>query len=106
LIDKYSFLVGNAGRNIRHTEPGCCRHIPFKEYWNFQIRLDFQNVFHNYDWSNPTTASRSVSRISAQGLATDSPQGSPAIVPGLCSIYATVPWMAREEYTVQKLKIK
>jgi len=28
---------------------------PIRERFNLQIRLDFQNVFHNYAWSNLTT---------------------------------------------------
>jgi hypothetical protein len=62
LIDKCSFLIGNSGRNIvtgtrlLYSQGSVQKNIPFKERFNFQIRLDFQNVFHNYAWSNPTTA--------------------------------------------------
>ena len=62
LIDKCSFLIGNSGRNIvtgtrlLYSQGSVQKNISFKERFNFQIRLDFQNVFHNYAWSNPTTA--------------------------------------------------
>src|SRR5438874_13650634 len=61
LIDKCSFLIGNSGRNIvtgprlLYSPGSVQKNIPIKERFNFQIRLDFQNVFHNYAWSNPTT---------------------------------------------------
>ena len=61
LIDKCSFLIGNAGRNIvtgtrlLYSQGSAQKNFPFKEHWNFQVRLDFQNVFHNYAWSPPTT---------------------------------------------------
>ena len=56
-----AFTPGNSGRNIvtgtrlLYSQGSAQKNIPFKERWNFQIRLDFQNVFHNYAWSNPTT---------------------------------------------------
>jgi len=61
LIDKCSFLIGNSGRNIvtgtrlLYSQGSAQKNIPFQEHWNFQIRLDFQNVFHNYAWNPPTT---------------------------------------------------
>jgi hypothetical protein len=61
LINKCSFLVGNSGRNIvtgprlMYSQGSVQKNIPIKERFNFQIRLDFQNVFHNYAWSNPDT---------------------------------------------------
>jgi len=32
-----------------------CNTAAFSQIVNLQLRLDFQNVFHNYAWSNPTT---------------------------------------------------
>ena len=61
LINKCSFVIGNSGRNIvtgprlMYSQGSIQKNIPIKERFNFQIRLDFQNVFHNYAWSNPDT---------------------------------------------------
>jgi hypothetical protein len=62
LIDKCSFQIGNSGRNIvtgtrlLYSQGSAQKNIPIGERFNLQIRLDFQNVFHNYAWNNPTTA--------------------------------------------------
>jgi hypothetical protein len=56
-----AFTAGNSGRNIvtgtrlLYSQGSAQKNIPIKERFNLQLRLDFQNVFHNYAWSNPTT---------------------------------------------------
>jgi hypothetical protein len=58
-----AFLPGNSGRNIvtgtrlLYSQGSAQKNFRFGESERFQmqIRLDFQNVFHNYAWSNPTT---------------------------------------------------
>jgi hypothetical protein len=62
LIDKCSFLVGNSGRNIMTgtrllwSQVSAQKNWRIHERWGVQLRWDFQNVFHNYNWSNPTLA--------------------------------------------------
>ena len=55
------FTPGNAGRGIV-TGTGAIgnlasasKEVSFKERWKFQVRFDFQNPFHNFSLSNPTT---------------------------------------------------
>jgi hypothetical protein len=54
------FTVGNAGRNIV-TGPGILysqasvkKNFAITERWNFQIRFDFQNPFHNWGFNAPS----------------------------------------------------
>jgi hypothetical protein len=60
MIDKCSFLVGNSGRNIMTgtrllwSEVSAQKNWRIKERVGVQLRWDFQNPFHNYNWSNPT----------------------------------------------------
>lgn len=60
LIDKCSFLVGNSGRNIMTgtrllwSQVSAQKNWMIKERFGIQLRWDFQNPFHNYNWSNPT----------------------------------------------------
>ena len=62
LIDKCSFQVGNSGRNIMTgtrllwSQVSAQKNWRIQERWGIQLRWDFQNVFHNYNWSNPTLA--------------------------------------------------
>jgi hypothetical protein len=62
LIDNCSFRVGNAGRNIMTgtrllwTQVSAQKNWKIKERWGVQLRWDFQNPFHNYNFSNPTLA--------------------------------------------------
>ena len=62
LIDKCSFQVGNSGRNIMTgtrllwSQVSAQKNWKIKERWGVQLRWDFQNPFHNYNWSNPTLA--------------------------------------------------
>jgi hypothetical protein len=54
------FTPGNAGRNIMtgpasyYSQVSAKKNFKFKERWNLQVRLDFQNPFHNYGFSPPT----------------------------------------------------
>ncbi|MDQ2898259.1 MAG: TonB-dependent receptor [Acidobacteriota bacterium] len=54
------FTVGNAGRNILtgpasyYSQISAKKNFKFRERWNFQVRLDMQNPFHNYGFSAPT----------------------------------------------------
>ena len=57
-----SFTPGNAGRNIM-TGPGAFysmfsakKNFRITERFNLQLRYDFQNPFHNYAFSPPSTA--------------------------------------------------
>lgn len=57
-----AFTPGNAGRNIV-TGSGIIGNLAsasktfkFTERWNMQVRFDFQNPFHNFALSNPTTS--------------------------------------------------
>ena len=60
LIDKCSFQVGNSGRNIMTgtrllwSQVSAQKNWRFKERMGIQLRWDFQNPFHNYNWANPT----------------------------------------------------
>ena len=62
LIDKCSFQMGNSGRNIMTgtrllwSQVSVQKNWRIYERWGIQLRWDFQNVFHNYNWSNPTLA--------------------------------------------------
>ena len=62
LIDKCSFQVGNSGRNILTgtrllwSQVSAQKNWMIKERFGVQLRWDFQNPFHNYNWSNPTLA--------------------------------------------------
>ena len=62
LIDKCSFQVGNSGRNIMTgtrllwSQVSAQKNWRIKERVGVQLRWDFQNPFHNYNWSNPTLA--------------------------------------------------
>jgi hypothetical protein len=56
-----AFTPGNAGRNIL-TGPGSLysqisakKNFKFGERWNLQVRWDFQNPFHNYGFSAPSS---------------------------------------------------
>lgn len=54
------FTVGNAGRNILtgpasyYSQVSAKKNFRFRERWNFQVRLDMQNPFHNYGFAAPT----------------------------------------------------
>jgi hypothetical protein len=55
------FTPGNAGRNIL-TGPAAYfsqfsakKSFKFRERWNLQLRFDFQNPFHNYAFSAPSS---------------------------------------------------
>jgi hypothetical protein len=56
-----AFTIGNAGRNTvagpasYFSQFSAQKNFPFKERWNLQLRFDFQNPFHNYGFSAPTT---------------------------------------------------
>lgn len=60
LIDKCSFQVGNSGRNIMTgtrllwSQVSAQKNWRIKERFGVQLRWDFQNPFHNYNWNNPT----------------------------------------------------
>lgn len=62
LIDKCSFQVGNSGRNIMTgtrllwSQVSAQKNWRVKERVGIQLRWDFQNPFHNYNWANPTLA--------------------------------------------------
>ena len=62
LIDKCSFQVGNSGRNIMTgtrllwSQVSAQKNWRIRERFGVQLRWDFQNPFHNYNWSNPTLA--------------------------------------------------
>jgi hypothetical protein len=43
------------GTRLLYSQGSAQKNIPIKERFNLQIGLDFQNVFHNYAWSHPTT---------------------------------------------------
>lgn len=57
----YPFTPGNAGRNIitgpgsLYSEVSAKKNFKFRERWNLQIRFDFQNPFHNYGFSAPSS---------------------------------------------------
>ena len=56
-----AFTPGNAGRNIvtgpgiLYSQASATKNFAFKERYNLQLRFDFQNPFHNWGFSNPTT---------------------------------------------------
>ena len=62
LIDKCSFQVGNSGRNIMTgtrllwSQVSAQKNWRIQERFGVQLRWDFQNPFHNYNWNNPTLA--------------------------------------------------
>ena len=38
-----------------YSQGSAQKNFHFREKVHMQVRLDFQNVFHNYAWSNPST---------------------------------------------------
>jgi hypothetical protein len=56
-----AFTPGNSGRNIvtgtrlLWAQISAQKNFRIKERWNMQVRCDFQNPFHNYNFNNPTT---------------------------------------------------
>ncbi len=57
-----AFTPGNYGRNIMTgtrllwSQVSAQKNFKIKERFNFQVRWDFQNPFHNYNFNPPTTA--------------------------------------------------
>lgn len=55
-----AFTPGNAGRNIVtgpgliYTQASVKKNFAFKEHWNMQVRMDFQNPFHNWGFNAPS----------------------------------------------------
>ena len=60
-IDRCSFLIGNAGRNIMTGTPliwstaSAQKNFLIKERFRAQLRLDFQNALKTYNFNPPTT---------------------------------------------------
>ncbi|HYM09151.1 MAG TPA: TonB-dependent receptor [Bryobacterales bacterium] len=56
-----AFTPGNSGRNIvtgtrlLWSQVSAQKNFKFRERWNVQLRWDFQNPFHNYNFNPPTT---------------------------------------------------
>jgi hypothetical protein len=56
-----SYGIGNNGSNLWDKQRlidarfSASKEIPIKERLHFQFRFDFQNPFHWYNWSAPTT---------------------------------------------------
>ena len=56
-----AFTPGNAGRNIVsgpgiiYSQATASKNFKFQERWNLLFRFDFQNPFHNYGFSAPST---------------------------------------------------
>lgn len=56
-----AFTPGNAGRNIVtgpgiiYSQASASKNFAFKERYSVQFRFDFQNPFHNWGFSNPST---------------------------------------------------
>ena len=56
-----AFTPGNAGRNIMTgtrllwSQVSAKKNWLIKERYGVQLRWDFQNPFHNYNWANPST---------------------------------------------------
>jgi hypothetical protein len=57
-----AFTPGNSGRGIMTgtrllwSQVSASKDIQIGERFNFQVRWDFQNPFHNYNWSPPTNS--------------------------------------------------
>ena len=56
-----AFTPGSSGRNIvtgtrlLYSQGSIQKNFKIRERMNLQLRLDKQNVFHNYNWNPPTT---------------------------------------------------
>ncbi len=56
-----AFAPGNSGRDIvtgtrlLWSQVSAQKNFKFRERWNLQVRWDFQNPFHNYNFNPPTT---------------------------------------------------
>ena len=74
LIDKCSFQVGNSGRNIMTgtrllwSQVSAQKNWRIKERMGIQLRWDFQNPFHNYNFANPTLTVNYRDPLGSNGL--------------------------------------